>query len=157
VISKKDEKWLFEKILEYYPDLKNYRSNSDLEYSFFNRLAYFLYCIEKDNPSDVRDYILKLLKIEEYDRNLDELSNILLSIKPGDKKACSELIDKLDLLLDKAEKEFPGFRKERALMISEIRSNILAIRSKGFMGSTAMTQTVRKKVKEKEKKKRTTG
>jgi hypothetical protein len=153
-IKKSDVEWIRKKILKSYSDRNATGNDLEREYRVLFQLNQILYSIQADKPTNVRSYTEKIFNKRDYDGKLGQFSNEILSIKPGDVKACDELRDKIYALLDEAEKEFPGFRKDRAMMISELMGNLSALRTKGFMGSTAMLSHLKKKEKAKEKKKK---
>ena len=150
-INKTDLDWLTEIFLKKNPELGDYGSDSEKERKFLSRFNSFLYPVHHDKPANIRAYVEEMLKKQDYDKRLGELSNGVFSIKPGDAKACNDLERKINQLLDEAEKEFPGFTKARALMISEISGDIIAVKSKGSAGSTRMLKRMHEQKPEKKR------
>jgi hypothetical protein len=147
-IDKKDMDWIIKMLLNQEPDLKNYKSNPESEKIFLSRLNGILHSISVDKPSDIRDYIKQKILFKEYDNKLTTISDQVFSIKPGDVEKCDELKEKVDKLLEQADKEVPGYRESREIQIDEIYGDLLSLKSKGQFGSTRMNKKIKNETKE---------
>jgi len=149
-IKNEDIEWLRQRIIEAHPAWKEFKDKSQFEYYVLDELNRFLYAIQYRKPENLRTFAEEELKKQEYDQRLSEIAKQITALEPGDERACDVLRENLYKLLDKAEREFPGFKKGRAMMISELRGNILAVKTKGRMGSRAMISQMSKKKKKSE-------
>lgn len=150
-LNQKDIDWIVMKVVEQNNELKNYKTNEKSETYLLERINLLLYSIKEDKPSNIRAYVEKQLKREEYRNKFSELSGRVFSIKPGDLDACEKLDKEINKFLDKAEKDFPGFKKDYGLAISETMGDIHALRTKGFAGSTRMVREIRRREEGKKK------
>jgi|SRR5208283_1165369 len=139
-----EKNWIVQRVLRDYPALSDYKINQEHEEKLLNKVNILIYDFEKNKPSDIRAYVEKELKKSEYDKRLKDLSNRITSGLLGDNKKCDKLSYEINQLLDEAEKEFPGFRKGRALQISEIFQRIMAYRTKGAIGHQGEIREIRK-------------
>ncbi len=136
MISNQDKEWILKK-------LKTFHKTEDVSWEY----ELMEYAIQKNNPPDIRTYVENELKKKNYDNKLKELSNRISPSLLGNNEKCDKLSDEINKLLDEAEKEFPGFKKGRALQISEISQRIMAYRSKGAVGHQAEVRDIRKEQK----------
>jgi len=150
-LRKPDIVWLLKFVVTKNPELRGYENDPSKEWKVYNRAGRLIYGVDRDNPADIRNYVERESKKEEYDNRLGELSNEVFSIKPGDAKACNDLERKIHRLLDEADGEFPGFTKARALMISEISGDLIAVKTKGSAGSTRMIRRMQEQKPEKKR------
>jgi hypothetical protein len=146
-LTQDDISWLLKRLVKQYPELNGYEKDPDKEWKLLSRANQLLYSINEDKPSDIRAYVEKELRKKEYDNRLKELSDRITSGLLGDNEKCDRLSDEINQLLDDADKEFPGFRKGRALQVSEIFQRIMAYRTKGAIGHQGEIREIRKEHK----------
>jgi len=144
MISDETKRKIIEKLNKYYYDEK---FDTDEDRDFFMEFQYELLeqAIQDDRPKDILNFVDKQLKKQDYDRQLDAFSNAVISKKSGDSKAIDKLRANIDDFLEKAEKEFPGYKKERSIAISELMGDLLALSTKGFAGSSRMVGEIKRK------------
>jgi len=152
-LSKSDLDLLQKETIRMNPSLKDFKKSDELEFRFYSRLNSVLMAIRLEKTSDIKEHIEKLRKKEKYDIELMMISQKISFLKLGDKKSCNKLDKDLEDLLERAEKEFPGFSKGRALQISEISQRIMAYRTKGAVGHQAEVREIRKKIEKEQKSK----
>jgi|GEM_PF-7045961 len=134
MISDKDKQWIIKKLEEHY-------GSKDIEWEY----ELIEYAIQKERPSDIRTYVETKLKTKKFDQKLSDFFSRIGTMKEGDKETGETMAKELATFLNKAEEEIPGFKKERALMISEMMGSIMAKQTCGAMGSAAMVHSMRKK------------
>ncbi|MFH1221939.1 MAG: hypothetical protein V1492_02540 [Candidatus Micrarchaeota archaeon] len=139
-MRKEDVEWIRQKLIEYYAaDLQKYEDKNEREYKILYRLSNLLYSIIYNKPPNIREYVERYLKKEEYGNKLEKImTRDIQAIKPGDASRCDEVRKKIENLLEEAEKEVPGFRKDTAFSVSEMMGDILAKQTHGFAGSARM-------------------
>jgi hypothetical protein len=82
---------------------------------------------------------------KSYDGKLMQIFDMVFTMPLGDVKACSDVEKRLLVLLKNAEKDCPGYPASRGLMISEICTIILAIKTRGEVGHIGMVNSIRRK------------
>ncbi len=125
----------------------------EAEFFLLSRVQELLEDIIEEKPTDIRAYVEKQLKEEEYDERLSRIGKEIFGIRVGDVKAADAMQKKLRQFIEKTDKEMPGFGTSRGRMMSEMYGDILAIRTKGRVGSMRMILRISEgQDKQKEKK-----
>ena len=151
-LKKQDVDWLLNRLVKQYPDLEGYEKDSDKEYLLLNRANLILYSINKNKPGNMRIYVERQLKKKEYDEKLKLLNARINPSLLGKDKVCDELSQEITTLLDGAEREFPGFKKARGMMVSEMFQKIMAYRTEGAVGHIGILKSIRDKTAEESQK-----
>lgn len=131
MISEADKEWMKKRLREYY-------KTQDVEWEY----ELMEYGINKDTPSNIREYVERELRKNEYDEKLKMLNARISPSLLGRENACDELSKEIEALLVRAENEFPGFKKARGMMISEMYQKIMAYRTEGAVGHTGILKSI---------------
>lgn len=150
-ISKQDMDFLVQLIINRNPEFGDYKENPEHEEELLSRLNSWLASIQSSKPPDIRTYIEKELKKEEFDDKLDKLSKEVFSIKPGDENSCDDLMKRMYDLLNEANTSIPDYSEKRGRWISDIRGDITAVRTKGKRGSMRGVISITEKIQQDKK------
>jgi hypothetical protein len=137
-IAKEDINWIKERIISLHPDWKNFEDKNKYEFYVLDELNSFLFAIKEDKPSDIKAYVEKKLKKQEYDKKIKSLMSRAGSLHLGDEEKCDQIEQELKNLLTEADNEFPDFSEEYGRFASEIRMDLMAVRTGGKRGSSRM-------------------
>jgi hypothetical protein len=147
-IRKNDIEWLTQNILKQDPELADYETNLKSRVYLLDQLASALNIIQHNHPADIRTFVEKKRKEDGYDEALRGLMHDAGLLRIGDAKKCDGIEQKLNALLKKADKDFPDYSSKRERPISELRGDLIAVRTKGKMGSARMlTQLLGQRLK----------
>lgn len=135
-IKEADIQWLTRNIIKHSPRLSDYQTNPESRVRLLDRLASILSIIQYNHPADIRAFVEKKQKENSYDERLRGLIREAGALNIGDDKKYDEIEKKLKALLKMADKDFPDYSAKRDRPISELRGDLIAIKTKGKMGST---------------------
>lgn len=137
-INQNDIDWIKKRITEANPQWDKFEEKNQKEYYVLDELYQYLSKIQRDKPPDIRAYVEKEMKKQEYDQILRNFMSKTGSLNLGDEKKCDEIEKELDNFMKKADKDIPGFSEARARVISELHADIMAVRTDGKRGSARM-------------------
>lgn len=119
--------WLNREFEKLRPELKNW-TPLGREYEILSYTEWLLSTIEEEQPSDPRAFAERTIRKMHLDRDFFELTDGINKIEPGDIENSRILTDAVLRFLERAEREFPGFTKEKDRLLSRFRQGILEIR-----------------------------
>ncbi len=137
-ISQPDINWIRKRLIKERPQWKKLEGEK-LERQVLDELSFFLLMIQEDKPADIRAYVEKCFRKEQYDKRLKELEGDIWNLPGGKpKKEYEKWRGKLKKFLNEAESEFPGYTNEKGRRISEVFGDLHALGTGGESGSTRM-------------------
>jgi hypothetical protein len=104
--------WIKTKLKEFHNPRFTVKDETFREEVIEDQFGLMLYCINKDNPSDIKEYVENRLRQEGYERELSAFNYEVEKVDPKDKKKTDALFKKLNGLVEKIKKEDPDFYKE---------------------------------------------
>jgi hypothetical protein len=105
-------------------------------------VEYILFTISEEKPADPKAFVEREMRKRAYDNEFSDLVHSVTPIKAGDLEACHALEREIDELIRKAEKEFPGFREQKAELLSQFRQDMLTVKTKGGFSSKRFSTRV---------------
>jgi hypothetical protein len=125
-----------------------YMDRATAESEILSSILSVLDRIKEENPSDPRAFAEKELNMRRFDRELIELTQDVFLLAPGDQKACDSLEQAVERLVQRAEKEFPGFRERNMDILGSFSNALRSARTQAIRAFAVSTKEEKKPVKE---------